>query len=336
MNSTSIYRYINNKLHFFVTNILWSFKYGFIPALLLSPLSAVYFLAYLFKQALARPKSAKAKVICVGNATVGGEGKTPIVAYIAKELLKRKKKVAIISRGYKGSLSSKNRAIRVTSKHSAQQVGDEALLHFKIAPTYICPNRFTAAQKAVKDGAEIIIMDDGYQNQTLKIDTYILVIDCKKQKTQNGFLLPLGNKREPLFLTLQRADFIISMNGKYNMKALEAKMRVENPQDFSKKKVILLTAIGNPEKVYKTLQELNANIIDKFYFPDHYFFFEEEIEKIFLAAEKHNAIVATTSKDATKIPQRFHNENLKTIEISVALYENNLEKSFFRLLKNEY
>lgn len=273
---------------------------------LLFPVSLVYSALFIGKYYLSRPKKVNAKVICVGNVIVGGAGKTPVVQHLIKE----NKNCAIILRGYRGRLSGR-KVIKVDpKKHTHSQVGDEALLHAKHAPTYICKNRYKAAKAACKDGAEIIIMDDGFQNFTLKKDYSILVFDTE-YGLGNGMMLPSGRMREPLFFARRRADELVLLSYDGNFKKpfeddfTEYNVEVINKQEVYGKSFIAMCGIANPSKFFKSLTESSVKILKKLIFVDHHSYSIKEIEDIIKLAKELDVKIVTTAKDIIKIPHKY-------------------------------
>ncbi|AIF81788.1 tetraacyldisaccharide 4'-kinase [endosymbiont of Acanthamoeba sp. UWC8] len=278
--------------------------------LCLLPLSFIYRFIVYVKYIISKPNKMNIPVICVGNIVVGGAGKTPTVIAIAEFLQSTGKKVAIISRGYKGSLST-NKEATLVQDHSAYEVGDEALVLSKIASVYINRDRFLAALRAQRDGAEVIIMDDGLQNYTLEKDFSILVIDSN-YGLGNHQLLPAGALRESLSLALKKADCIVyTGDGKTNiintkLPTFTAKTIVKNSERLQDKIFIALCGIASPEKFFTTLKSLNITCAEKFIFGDHHNYSREEIEVIVGLANKLNLEIITTSKDIVKIPLTYH------------------------------
>lgn len=273
---------------------------------LLFPVSLVYSVAFIAKYFMSKPRKVNAKVICVGNVIVGGAGKTPLVQH----LVKKNKDCAIILRGYGGRLSGRNVVKVDPKKHTHLQVGDEALLHAKIAPTYICKNRYKAAKAACKDGAKTIIMDDGFQNFTLKKDHSILVFDTE-YGIGNGMMLPSGRLREPLSFARRRADELILLSYDGNFKKpfeaefTEYNVEVINKQDVYGKSFIAMCGIANPNKFFKSLTESNIKILKKIIFVDHHSYSVKEIEDVVKLAKDLDVKVITTSKDILKVPYKY-------------------------------
>lgn len=181
-------------------------KNGIFPTLL-TPLGWVYGAATQLRLRLGKPRKCKAKVICIGNITAGGVGKTPVAMAMAEQYIKAGKKVFFVTRGYKGKL--KNIVVNL-ERHTAAETGDEARLLAGVAPTIIAPRRELGAEKAVRLGAEIIIMDDGFQNPGLYKDESWLVFDGAAG-IGNGKIIPAGPLRETLKNGEKRADYILIM-----------------------------------------------------------------------------------------------------------------------------
>lgn len=295
----------------------WQHK-GLLNYLLL-PLSLIYFLGSWLKFNLTSPKKVNAKVICVGNVIAGGAGKTPLAIALGKMLKTRKKRIAYVLRGYKGSLSS-DIPVRVDANHRAAQVGDEALLLYKIAPTYIAINRYNAAKLAVQDGAEVIIMDDGLQNNTLKKDISILVIDGR-QGLGNNLVIPAGPLREPLSAILKKSDLIFFYNKKLPInftQVYQGRLGVES-NHLKSKKYVALCAIGNPDKFFITLKEIGVNIAGKFVFPDHHNFSQSEIAAVIECAKSNRCQIITTSKDFVRLPNTIDKKLFEILEVSTEM-----------------
>ncbi len=285
------------------------------------PLSFIYYIIVLLKYICSKPKAVGIPVICVGNVVLGGTGKTPTVIAIANFFKQRGKKVAIISRGYKGSLSFAREATLV-GDHTTIQVGDEALMLSKVAPTYINRNRFLSANRAKNDGAEIIIMDDGLQNYTLKKDFSVLLIDSN-YGLGNGLLLPAGPMRETLKMAFSKSGCIIYTGGSSvkvdsPLPRFYVEMRIKNAEQLRNKTFIALCSIASPDKFFTTLKELNIKVAEQFTFGDHHNYSEQELEIIVNLANKLGQKIITTTKDIVKIPTSYQN-HFEVVDIEYIL-----------------
>ena len=261
-------------------------------------------------------------VICLGNITAGGSGKTPTAVTLAKLLQKKGYHPYFVSRGYGGKLSGI--ILTKDSSYTAAEVGDEPLILSRIAPVSINPDRYQAALKAQEQGADIIIMDDGFQNPSLKKDISILIID-------GGFgfgnqrPLPAGPLRENLQSGLKRANAALIIGEDKNNCAQEmknlplftGKIKEIEPQT-KPTQVIAFAGIGRPEKFYQSLENCGMNIISRHDFPDHHFYTEKELQSLSNEAQEKKAALYTTAKDIVKIPLPLRPKfNVLEIEIEI-------------------
>lgn len=280
-------------------NTIW-YKKHFISYLLL-PFSwcfslIVFIRRVLYKIGLLKSYSLSAPVVVVGNITVGGTGKTPLVIYLANLLKEKGYRPGVISRGYGGK---NNSSVQVVDQYSnANEVGDEPLLIFKRTqcPVYVCQNRVNAAKSLLDNtGCNVIISDDGLQHYALHRDVEIAVIDEIRQ-LGNGLLLPAGPLRESK-ARLKSVDFIIS-NGK-DMKLIPDTICSLNNQnnkltiDSIKDNVRAVAAIGYPQRFFDTLRSLGVEFSEHA-FPDHYQF------KLSDFNFNKNDMIIMTEKDAVK------------------------------------
>ena len=287
-------------------------------SVLLSPLGKLYNLATQVNIKKHHPQKVNIPVICIGNLTAGGTGKTPTAISVAQLLQQAKYTPYFVSRGYGGTLHN---VIVDTQAHTPQQVGDEPLLLARQAPAVVNPNRYEAAIKAEQNGANIIIMDDGFQNPKLHKDLSFLVFDGGFGYG-NGFCLPAGPLRESLSSGLKRADAVIIIGDDKHNLAQQVKLPVFKGKitpvapDFSEKNVIAFAGIGRPEKFYQSLRELNFNLVETINFPDHHFYSETELSDLIRKAEDKSCTLITTSKDMVKIPPHLRT-HFKVLEIKV-------------------
>lgn len=285
---------------------------------ILSPLGFLYGLMTQLRLKLKSPHKVSIPVVCIGNITAGGTGKTPVSISIAKLLATEMYHPFFVSRGYGGKLQD---VIVNNKKHTAKDVGDEPLLLSKQAPVVVNANRYAAAQKAVEQGADIIIMDDGFQNPSLHKDLSFLVFDGN-YGIGNGKIIPSGPLRETLENGIKRADAIIILGkDKHDLAKrcglpaffghTEAVQTTINNQD-----VVAFAGIGHPQKFYHTLKQQGFNVVKTIDFPDHHFYTREELENIINEAKKLNAQIYTTSKDFVKIPP-LYSQDINVLEVAV-------------------
>jgi tetraacyldisaccharide 4'-kinase len=271
----------------------------------LTPAGWAYGASVAYKAARARPYRSRAKIICVGNVTVGGTGKTPIAIAIARILMERGQKVVILTRGYGGRI--RGPAIVHPSSDVAFDVSDEALVLAAAAPVVVSRDRAAGAKLAESLGADTIVMDDGHQNFTLAKDLSLVVIDA-----ESGFgnhrVLPAGPLREPINRGLARADAIVAV-GRMRLAipdcgkpVLQAHIVPVDVLQLDGRPVIAFAGIGRPEKFFETLQKLGAELADMQSFPDHHIYTQTELEQLRRKARVVHAILVTTEKDFVRLP----------------------------------
>jgi tetraacyldisaccharide 4'-kinase len=271
----------------------------------LSPLSAIG--SALTARRVARAGwRAPAPVLCCGNVTVGGAGKTTLVLDLARRLSGRG--VHILLRGYGGASRGVH---RVAPDDPAALVGDEALLLAQVAPTWTGADRSASAGAAVKAGARILLMDDGLQNPTLTKTGSILVIDGRTG-FGNGRVLPAGPLREPVATGAARCQLavLIGPDATHALDRLPATLpvlRADLVQDpaiaaLSGRKVLAFAGIARPEKFFEPLRRAGALLVATRPFPDHHAYTAEDLDKILHDARDQRAIPVTTPKDAVRLP----------------------------------
>ena len=292
--------------------------------------SCLYAFATWLRIKLTTPKKVKVPVICIGNLTAGGSGKTPVSISIAKMLKQSDKNPYFISRGYGGNLSDIEVDINL---HSPIEVGDEPLLLAKEAPVIVNHKRYEGAKKAIAEGADIIIMDDGFQNPALHKDKSFLVIDGKVG-LGNMFPIPAGPMREFYSQGKKRAHAVIILGedkthvaDKFNDLPIFYGEVVPQAPQTENKNVIAFAGIGRPQKFYDSLKNCGLNVIKTFDFPDHYLYKSDDIKKIVETAEDLGAEIFTTSKDFVKIPALYKNK-IKVLEITIKWQDDKKLKEF--------
>ena len=267
-------------------------------AQLLSPLGALYgFSVALKKRAGFAPGI---PVICVGNLTAGGTGKTPIAIAVADALRARGRKPYFLTRGYGGSERGPAMASRA---HSAAVMGDEALLLARHGQTVVAKDRAAGARLAVDKGADAIVMDDGHQNFALHKNLSLVVVDAQIG-FGNGFMIPAGPLREPVAQGLVRANAVVLVGdgdpalGDFAGPVLRARL-VADGAAFAGQQVFAFAGIGRPEKFIASLEEAGAIIAGSCFFDDHHAYTEEEIEQ--LKAIAGDTVLVTTEKDFVRM-----------------------------------
>ena len=273
---------------------------------LLTPLSWIYASSTARRISKTDPTEVPATVICVGNLTAGGVGKSPVVATLRQRIAANYNlRVASLSRGYKGKLKG---PLKVDpAAHSAQDVGDEPLMLSQRGEAWIGADRAAAGQAMADDGVEVILMDDGHQNPGLKKDVSIIVVDAV-MGFGNGYVIPKGPLREPVDAGLARADAVIVL-GEGNA----PKMIFESGHPVLHGKIspssrpddqpyVAFAGIGRPEKFFDTLTELGLDVRDAVPFPDHHAFSDADLNYLKQLAQDREATLITTEKDYVRLP----------------------------------
>jgi tetraacyldisaccharide 4'-kinase len=265
------------------------------------------------------PFKANIPIICIGNLTVGGNGKTPLAIAIGNHLQNKGYRLAFLSRGFGGRIK-KPLAVDL-HLHDHFAVGDEALMLARIAPTYVGSNRSLAAKMAMADGADILVMDDGMQHHSLHKDLTILAIDSK-YKFGNELMLPAGPLREPLADGLSKADVIVytgaiqGLKRTYDKPLFNVGYQIANCEEIAHKSFIAICSIALPEKFFETATAAGATIMEKHIYPDHYNYTAKEIDNLLSRANQLGVKVLTTSKDAIKLNP---DQQKKVVVLNLAL-----------------
>jgi len=289
--------------------------------MLLAPLSCLYASMTARRVAKAPLYTAPVPVICVGNLNAGGVGKTPTVIAVAEHFKQAGHAVHILSKGYGGSVASTKRVD--PRSNTADEVGDEPLLLSAFAPVWVSPSRVDAAKAAVAAGADMLILDDGFQDPALAKSLSIVVVDAAVG-FGNGRVIPSGPLREPVKAGLLRADLVLSIG------AIEAQSQfqtlwgdvVDIPQlqgdlfplqtgmDWQGMRALAFAGIGRPEKFFKTLKDLGAELVEEVPLGDHQPLSLGLLKRLEARAKELNAQLMTTEKDACRLPASFKSKVL--------------------------
>ena len=338
--------YLRKKPNFILNSVLGICEFFYA--------TVINFKNFLYEKNILKEKNIPIPIICVGNLTTGGVGKTPIVIEIANKISKEKK-VAIISRGYKSKLSGKTPVIVKDFKglnfDNGLLCGDEPYqLAKKVNDNVVvitCTDRYIASQEAIiKFAVDIIILDDGFSNRKLKKDKSILVIDSK-MRFGNNRLLPKGPLREPLS-QFKRANEIILVNKgdnnldnaikwakEFNLPLKICTMKPDiiysattkakiKPNLSEKPEAIAFCAIGQPEQFYSFLEDKYV-LVDKISFDDHHLYTKDDIKALIkIAKEKDVRTFITTQKDETKLLSLI--EDIKGYSFNVLKLKNVIEE----------
>lgn len=266
----------------------------------LTPAALCYDFGQLLRAAVTRPKSVGAPVICIGNATLGGVGKTPFAMMLQKLLHDRGISAHFLSRGFGGALKG---PLRVRPQHTARDVGDEPILLAEAAPTWVAKDRASGAAAAAQ-GASVIIMDDGFQNPTVRKDFAILLVNAA-DPSGNDRIFPAGPLREPMSRAIARSNAIVLIGdgdphiGARSRPIFRARRQIELA--ISPQKAVAFCGIGDPGRFYADLEANDFTLTARFAFPDHHFFSDAELSRLRKIAEKEGAALITTEKDYVRL-----------------------------------
>ena len=277
----------------------------------LSPLGAIYGRMAERKMSGVAPYRSLLPVICIGNFTAGGGGKTPTAIAVAKVLKEAGERPSFLTRGYGGKTQG---PVLVAKGQNAAEVGDETLLLAAHAPAVVSADRAAGARLIEGTGATVIVMDDGFQNPQLAKDVSLIVVDAATG-LGNGLVIPAGPLRAPLDKQMPRADalLLIGDGGKTaplaksfeaaNKPVLKARMAPRGDARWlGILPVIGFAGIANPKKFYATLSQNGARLTGTRSFPDHHPYSERQAMRLLRWAREWNAMLVTTEKDWVRLP----------------------------------
>ena len=298
----------------------------------LAPLSWIYGAVAVRRLLKAEPPKVPAPVLCIGNFTVGGAGKTPTAIAFAKAAKERGLHPGIVSRGYGGNY--KGLHIVDPSADSARHVGDEPLLLARHAPVALCPDRLKSALELHQRGCDFIIMDDGFQSARLHTDFSLLVVDSTRG-IGNGKVIPAGPLRAPLTDQMRKtdavlrigkgaeADFVVRQASRAGRAVYEAQLQPSSSADVAGNRWLAFAGIGNPSKFFASVQQAGGEVAEGKTFPDHYSYQPDDIAKLIETAEKLGVGLITTAKDHVRlvtmsdVPNAFI-RNLAVLDVDLA------------------
>ncbi len=294
---------------------------------LLSPLGWLYAAGGGLERRLARPFKAEIPVICVGNLTAGGTGKTPVALVLARLLAVDGRRPGFLTRGYGGRAPG---PLRVDlAAHDASQVGDEALLLAREAPTWVAKTRRKAIRPMIAAGIDVMVLDDGYQDPALAHDLDLLVVDGETG-FGNGRVIPAGPLRESIPSGLARADAVIVMGedrahvreranaARPGLPVLAARLVPgRGAGALRQRRVYAFAGIGRPEKFEATLKEIGAELQALVAFEDHHRYTRAELDILLGAAIAADALAVTTAKDFARLPDDVRGR-VEVVEVEAA------------------
>ncbi len=289
-----------------------------LAARLLTPAGWVYGAATARRLARTEGWRAPVPVICIGNLTAGGAGKTPTAIAVLERLAAAGIEAHALSRGHGGEAGREAPHRVDIARDPAAKVGDEPLLLGAFAPVWVARDRATGARAAVAAGAEALVMDDGFQNPSLVKDLSLLVVDAETG-FGNGRMIPAGPLRETVSAGLKRADAVVALGRPEararllarwpELKALPVLQGEVVPReigiDWRGRRVLAFAGIARPEKLFATLRALGAEVVAAHGFPDHAPFEPRALRRLEAEAHQLRAQMVTTEKDAVRLPTSF-------------------------------
>ncbi len=280
-----------------------------LAASLLMPFGTVY--GAIAAQRMAKPGThAGLPVICVGNFTLGGAGKTPTAMMLVKLLREAGENPFCLTRGYGGKVT-RPKLVNVETD-AASEVGDEALMLARVTPTVVGRNRVVGAALAKSKGASVVVMDDGLQNASFTKTLTIAVIDGRRG-IGNGCVFPAGPLRAPLAAQLRRCDALLVIGE--DVRARDVVVHAGALPVFHGRlapdpaaiiavrgrKVLAFAGIGDPEKFFATVQQAGIDIAARRSFADHYRYSAEDAAELVMTAEHDGLTLLTTEKDRARM-----------------------------------
>jgi len=298
----------------FLENFLKNLK-GLILLPVFYSLSLVWLLFHHLRIRFGRYEKMPIPVVCVGNITLGGAGKTPTVIFLANYLKNNNINVHVVSRGYGGKF--KDTVFVNRKSHNASYVGDEPLLISRYAKIWVSRKKKEGIFSAYEAGAELVLLDDGHQNFSIEKNISILVFDAELS-LKNERIFPMGNLRESPSSAITRADFLICIGSPasrekfnktllqhYDTEIIQGEFKPVIVPKLRKRKLVAFCGIGRPEKFFSMLKNHNLEIIEEYSFSDHHFYSKRQLIKILDVAEENDALVVTTEKDYVKLSRNF-------------------------------
>ncbi len=277
----------------------------------LYPFSLLFRFGTKLRNFLSIKKLSPIPIICIGNIVVGGAGKTPVSLKIGKILIKAGYKPHFIARGYAGMIKQ---CTLVEPWHSPKSVGDESLLLSEVASTWIGKDRIKSSHLAKNNGADCLIMDDGFQNPSIGKDFSIVVINGE-QEFGNKRVMPSGPLRESVKRGLIRTNLVIVIGNissdlekmiPSQIPIFKANFTINVTNEIYKgKNITAFAGIAYPEKFFNSLIEQGAKIVTQISYPDHHIYNENDLLALAENANKTKSILVTTRKDFVRIPKSY-------------------------------
>ena len=302
----------------------------------LYPLGYFYNLLTLLRGKLAKPQSYSCLTICIGNLNVGGTGKTPTTIALAQHFLKKGLQVHVVSRGYKGKFQGTFLVDR--QKHKSDEVGDEPLLMSEFTSVWVSNKRKNGIAAAENAGAQIVLLDDGFQDPSFHKDFSLIVVDGEKG-FGNKKCMPAGPLRENIVQGFKRADALVIVGQRIykfdtfptHLKIIHSTLKpIETGMNWKEGKYLAFAGIADPSKFFKTLRSLGANLIDCVALSDHQNLDGQVLKRLERKANSAHAQLVTTEKDAVRLSNTYRKKVL-SLPVRIEFDDKNELENLFNI-----
>lgn len=302
----------------------------------LYPLGYFYNLLTLLRGKLAKPQSYSCLTICIGNLNVGGTGKTPTTIALAQHFLKKGLQVHVVSRGYKGKFQGT--FLVDPQKHKSDEVGDEPLLMSEFTSVWVSNKRKNGIAAAENAGAQIVLLDDGFQDPSFHKDFSLIVVDGEKG-FGNKKCMPAGPLRENIVQGFKRADALVIVGQRIykfdtfptHLKIIHSTLKpIETGMNWKEGKYLAFAGIADPSKFFKTLRSLGANLIDCVALSDHQNLDGQVLKRLERKANSAHAQLVTTEKDAVRLSNIFRKKVL-SLPVRIEFDDKNELENLFNI-----
>ena len=302
----------------------------------LYPLGYFYNLLTLLRGKLAKPQSYSCLTICIGNLNVGGTGKTPTTIALAQHFLKKGLQVHVVSRGYKGKFDGT--FLVDPQKHKSDEVGDEPLLMSEFVSVWVSNKRKNGIAAAENAGAQIVLLDDGFQDPSFHKDFSLIVVDGEKG-FGNKKCMPAGPLRENIVQGFKRADALVIVGQRIykfdtfptHLKIIHSTLKpIETGMNWKEGKYLAFAGIADPSKFFKTLRSLGANLIDCVALSDHQNLDGQVLKRLERKANSAHAQLVTTEKDAVRLSNTYRKKVL-SLPVRIEFDDKNELENLFNI-----
>jgi tetraacyldisaccharide 4'-kinase len=290
----------------------------------------------LLRGKLAKPQSYSCLTICIGNLNVGGTGKTPTTIALAQHFLKKGLQVHVVSRGYKGKFQGT--FLVDPQKHKSDEVGDEPLLMSEFTSVWVSNKRKNGIAAAENAGAQIVLLDDGFQDPSFHKDFSLIVVDGEKG-FGNKKCMPAGPLRENIVQGFKRADALVIVGQRIykfdtfptHLKIIRSTLKpIETGMNWKEGKYLAFAGIADPSKFFKTLRSLGANLIDCVALSDHQNLDGQVLKRLERKANSAHAQLVTTEKDAVRLSNTFRKKVL-SLPVRIEFDDKNELENLFNI-----